>query len=89
MPELLLLLLLLHIKGTHASPELKPAWAPACFTCQVRPGGAERQALGVVCRTGFWTAKGQVRGFRWASKWAAWQASTSGSHAGTGAPARR
>lgn len=27
---------------------------------QVRPGGAERLALGVVCRTSFWTAKGQL-----------------------------
>lgn len=27
---------------------------------QVRPGGAERMALGVVCRTAFWTAKGQL-----------------------------
>ena len=29
-------------------------------TPQVRPGGSERQALGVVCRTAFWTAKGQL-----------------------------
>ena len=27
---------------------------------QVRPGGTERLALGVVCRTAFWTAKGQL-----------------------------
>ncbi|GAB4820540.1 hypothetical protein N2152v2_007586 [Parachlorella kessleri] len=27
---------------------------------QVRPGGAERQTLGVVCRTSFWTAKGEL-----------------------------
>lgn len=27
---------------------------------QVRPGGSERLALGVVCRTAFWTAKGQL-----------------------------
>lgn len=34
------------------------AWLVACM--QVRPGGSERQALGVVCRTAFWTAKGQL-----------------------------
>lgn len=27
---------------------------------QVRAGGKERQTLGVVCRTAFWTAKGQL-----------------------------
>lgn len=31
-----------------------------CLCGQVRGGGNERQTLGVVCRTAFWTAKGQL-----------------------------
>ena len=44
--------------GHSGCPHLiLPAPAPLP---QVRPGGSERQALGVVCRTAFWTAKGQL-----------------------------
>jgi hypothetical protein len=44
-----------------AAPRACPAERAAPARClQVRPGGSERQALGVVCRTAFWTAKGQL-----------------------------
>ncbi len=42
------------------SSPLEPHPCSSCCPQQVRPGGSERQALGVVCRTAFWTAKGQL-----------------------------
>ena len=50
-----------------AAPAVPSPPRPVACSClrlpvppQVRPGGTERVALGVVCRTAFWTAKGQL-----------------------------
>ncbi|KAI3436891.1 hypothetical protein D9Q98_006299 [Chlorella vulgaris] len=50
------------VDGLAYEPDVHKACTLYCGTvvAQVRPGGSERQALGVVCRTAFWTAKGQL-----------------------------
>ncbi|PRW55974.1 Ca-transporting ATPase [Chlorella sorokiniana] len=50
------------VDGLSYDPDVHKGCTLYGGTCvaQVRPGGSERQALGVVCRTAFWTAKGQL-----------------------------
>ena len=49
-------------EGYHYDPDVDKGCTLYCGTkvAQVRPGGADRRTVGVVARTSFWTAKGQL-----------------------------
>lgn len=50
------------VDGTNYDPDILKSCTlyGGTSVAQVRPGGSERMALGVVARTAFWTAKGQL-----------------------------
>jgi len=49
-------------EGYHYNPDVHKGCTLYCGTtvAQVRPGGVDRRTVGVVARTSFWTAKGQL-----------------------------
>lgn len=49
-------------EGYHYDPDIHKGCTLYCGTtvAQVRPGGIDRRTVGVVARTSFWTAKGQL-----------------------------